>query len=69
MVKKLETIKMSFNKLVVQQLQTICTTKYYLAMKKEQIIDTYNKDLKGITMNEKTNLKGSHTLLAPFIWH
>ena len=36
-------------------------------MKKEQIIDTYNKDLKGIMMNEKTNLKGSHTLLAPFI--
>lgn len=31
-------------------------------MKKEQIIDTYNKDLKGIMMSEKTNLKGSHTL-------
>ena len=60
---------MVFNKWVVQQLQTICTTKYYLAMKKEQIIGTYNKDLKGIMMSEKTSLKGSHTLLAPFIWH
>lgn len=69
MVKKLETIKMAFNKWVVQQLQTIFTTKYYLAMKKEQIIDIYSKSLKDITMSEKTNLKGSHTLLAPFIWH
>lgn len=69
MVKKLETIKMAFNKWVVQQLQTIFTTKYYLAMKKEQIIDIYSKSLKDITMSEKTNLKGSPTLLAPFIWH
>ena len=67
MVRKLETIKMTFNKWVVQQLQTICTTKYYLAMKKEQIIDTYNKDLKGITMSETNQSERITYSMAPFI--
>ena len=67
MVRKLETIKMTFNKWVVQQLQTICTTKYYLAMKKEQIIDTYNKDLKGITMSETNQSERITYSMAPFL--